>query len=254
MGRKKRIEADHRADTKGGRWVGIPYVVIDSEAYAGLGLWARAVLVEVVRRFDGYNNGHIAISQREIAQRLRTSNFGRISKAVAELMQAGFLDVASDGQWKQRQAREYRLTFVTTTGRPATNDYLRNDPPSQKSGDEPVSAETAKSAEPVSAAPPFPAEPVSADSASRPPVGVNGSAEPVSSLIVSHPRPLKTGEQTTLLETPHTGRPSQTRCCEQCEEPFMLDRIDRAHPRRFCSERCRKAAERKRAAERKTAA
>lgn len=36
------------------------------------------------------------------------------------------------------------------------------------------------------------------------------------------------------------------RACEQCNQPFELTRLDRAYVRRFCSERCRKAAERAR--------
>lgn len=33
MGPKKKAQVDQRADTKGGRWVGIPSVVADSAAY-----------------------------------------------------------------------------------------------------------------------------------------------------------------------------------------------------------------------------
>jgi hypothetical protein len=187
----KKIKADHRADTRGKRWAGIPHAVLDSLAYLHCDLWERAVLVELVRAMNGYNNGSIALSQRQIAERLRSSNFKRIGRSIAGLMEKGLIDVETEGQWKERMARQYRLTFVNTGSggrhRQATNDY-RNWAPEVKSGAEPVSAERAKSAEPASAEHPSVAEPVSA--------GLNEklrklplrSAEPVSSLI-SKPYP-----------------------------------------------------------------
>jgi hypothetical protein len=44
-------------------------------------------------------------------------------------MMHGFVDVAVEGQWKARMARQYRLTFVSSGKpghtRPASNEYLR---------------------------------------------------------------------------------------------------------------------------------
>lgn len=181
-----KVKADHRADNRGGAWAGLPHCVLDSLAYQHLSLWGRAVLVEIVRAMNGYNNGEIGLSQRQIADRLRTSNFRSIGRAIAELMQHGFLDVMSEGKWKQRLARQYRLTFVNTGSpghyRPATNEY-RQWRPTAKSGVEPVSAKKGNSAEPVSASAPLPAEPSSAVINGKLPKTPFGSAEPVSSLI-----------------------------------------------------------------------
>jgi hypothetical protein len=86
------------------------------------------VLVEIVREMNGYNNGNIVLSQRQIASRLNTSNFRKIGRGIGELMQHGLIDVAVEGQWKTRMARQYRLTFVNSGKpghyRPATNDYV----------------------------------------------------------------------------------------------------------------------------------
>lgn len=186
---RRKDKADHRADNRGGPWAGLPHCVLDSPAYQHLSLWGRAVLVELVRTMNGYNNGSIVLSQRQIADRLRTSNFRQIGKAVAELMQHGFVDVEADGRWKQRMAREYRLTFVNT-GKPghykaATNEYRAWTPtaPAQLSGADTVSADPPNPAEPVSARHPFAAEPVSAGLNGKLPKTPFGSAEPVSSLI-----------------------------------------------------------------------
>ena len=132
---KRTARADCRADTRGGAWAGIPVCVINSPSYRDLGMWARAILVEMVARMNGYNNGHIAISITEICEALGNSNRGKASRALAELMEHGFIDVTVQANWKERMAREYRLTFVTTAYPPfgATNDY-KNWAPAEKSG------------------------------------------------------------------------------------------------------------------------
>lgn len=116
--------------TKG--FAGIPKCVLESEAYRTLSLIARAILVEIVGRMDGYNNGQIHISYAELAQRLNRRNQAPIGPAIAELMQHGLVDLSAESIWRERKAREYRLTFVNTSdsiGRTikATNDYLKFD-------------------------------------------------------------------------------------------------------------------------------
>ncbi|MFZ5701810.1 MULTISPECIES: hypothetical protein [Pseudomonadota] len=213
MGRSRsKPKAPCRADTRGGQWAGLPWVVIDSPAYQALSLYARAVLVEIVRRMDGFNNGKIAISQREIAARLGTSNFRAIGKAIAELMQHGFLLVSAEGEWAQRKAREYRLTFVSTQKGhliiPATNDYLHW-APTQKSGADDVSAETGKSADDVSARPPFAADDVSARIARhqrKTAISAKSSADDVSSLIGKPYPPSGNGGEPTWTDIRNGGR------------------------------------------------
>ena len=61
---RPKVKADHRADTRGGRFAGIPLAVIESVAWRHLGLPARAILVELVSAFNGYNNGNIVMSFR----------------------------------------------------------------------------------------------------------------------------------------------------------------------------------------------
>lgn len=86
-------------------------------------------MVEIAARLDGYNNGRIAISYRELARRLNRRNEGPFGPAIAKLIAHGFLEIMTDACWRDRRAREYRLTFVNTTdaaGRfvAATNEYL----------------------------------------------------------------------------------------------------------------------------------
>lgn len=132
---KRKARAPCRADTRGGAWAGIPVCVIKSPAYRDLSLWARAILVELVARMNGYNNGAIALSVTEICEALRNSNRGKAAKAIAELMEHGFIDVAMQADRRERLAREYRLTFVATAGPPfgAANEY-KSWTPTKKSG------------------------------------------------------------------------------------------------------------------------
>lgn len=124
---KRRKQADHRANLRGGRFVGLPTVVLESAAYLYLDAFDRAVLVEIMRKFDGYNNGRIAISQRELAERLRNTNFRRIGRAIGKLVEHGLVAIDLEGSWEERRAREYRLTFVSSGtaphGRPSTDEY-----------------------------------------------------------------------------------------------------------------------------------
>lgn len=122
MVKGRKVKADCRADTRGGPWAGIPVCVIESAAYRDCSVHARAVLVELVSRMRGYNNGKLALSQRELVSSLRCSP-RKVVRALAELVEHGFLDVSVEGKWKERMARQYRLTFVSTKNAPATNEY-----------------------------------------------------------------------------------------------------------------------------------
>jgi hypothetical protein len=134
MSRKAKSKAPQCADTRAVAGIkgfaGLPKCVVKSEAYTRLSLIARAILVEIVERFDGYNNGAITISYAEIAARLNRKNQAPIGPAIAELMQHGLLDIGAEAVWRERRAREYRLTFANTSDsigrtKPASNDYLR---------------------------------------------------------------------------------------------------------------------------------
>ncbi|MGB5778289.1 MAG: hypothetical protein WBH10_04360 [Allopontixanthobacter sediminis] len=126
---KRKRRSDHSADTRGLGFAGIPISVIKSEAYRNLDVYARAVLVEIVARMRGYNNGTITVSYKQLAHSLNRKNEAKIGKAIASLIMHGLVEITAESNWKDRRAREYRLTFVNTTdaiGRPiaATNDYL----------------------------------------------------------------------------------------------------------------------------------
>jgi hypothetical protein len=123
---------------------GLPHAVSDSAAYLSLTPFERAVFGEILRRFNGYNNGAIGITYAEIGERLKGSNKSlpnnhRIALAIVALFERGLIAEPTAGSWSERLAREYRITFIGSGKgppfRPATNEYLQWSPTKKNVGD-----------------------------------------------------------------------------------------------------------------------
>ena len=214
---KRKARADCRADTRGGAWAGIPVCVVNSPAYRDLSLWARAILVELVARMNGYNNGQIALSVAEICTALGNSNRGKAAKAIAELMEHGFIDLSAEANWKHKKAREYRLTFVTTAYPPfgATNDYRKWEPRKQNRGNDalPIDRVSGNASLPICVSTGNDALPrivaykrKTAKFADPVPQSIGNDASP---LIYNHTPPRKTGRGNKLVSTGNMDGPSQ---------------------------------------------
>ena len=263
---RKRHQADHRADLRGHPFIGLPAAVAYSQAYTRLSMAARAVLTEILGRFNGYNNGMIGISSRELCARLNTTNGRRISDATRELFEAGLIDIAVEGKWKARQARLFRVTFISSGKappfKPATNDYAKIPLKAFSRADD-ASARKLRFAERASAGKLGLADTASTATYVNPPFGGLEPADDASALIckpywgpliegtqVKPDNPLNTGgpiaASSNLIAGPWA--PSE---CEQCGEPYEPSR--RGKPKRFCSEACRRRAESRRRYERQRA-
>jgi hypothetical protein len=265
----------HRADTRGGGFTGLPHVVQDSAAYRHCSLWARAVLSEIVREFNGYNNGEIYLSVAQICERLNNSNRRKACRAVAELMEHGLIDVSAEGAWRERQAREFRLTFVASGKFPniraATNDY-RSWGAAEKINGDALSPRTAAAGNtpspdaPVTGNASSPAEFFRQRKTAKNATISEGDAGDGVSLHISEPYQ---GPEMAGISTPdyppNSGRPKSGAAilrfpepakplCEKCSEPFDTGHHRGPHVKRYCSERCRKAAETLRAKARKAEA
>lgn len=111
----------------GGNFYMMPRRVQDSVAWRCLSLRARVVLQVLQARHDGFNNGRIGISVHEIGAALGDQNHGANSKAVAELIEKGFVECTANANRHQSKVRTYRLTFVSTGEgkrvQPATHEY-----------------------------------------------------------------------------------------------------------------------------------
>jgi len=111
----------------GGNFYMVPRRVQDSVAWRCLSLRARVVLQVFQARNDGFNNGRIGISIHDIGAAVGDQNHGANSRAVAELIEKGFVECTSDACRHQSKVRSYRLTFIPTGEgkklQPATHEY-----------------------------------------------------------------------------------------------------------------------------------
>jgi len=97
---------------RSGRFVMLPHSVIETRAWLALTCVARSAFIELLKLYNGINNGRLAMSSRTLAQRLRTSK-DTAARALNELEEKRFIDVMTVGSFatKQRRASEYRVTF-----------------------------------------------------------------------------------------------------------------------------------------------
>lgn len=115
-------KADHR-----GNFIMIPRAVLDSVAWRHASMRARVVLQVLLFHHDGWNNGNLSISVKQIGKALNNQNHAANGQALAELIELGFVECTSGADHGQAKARTYRLTFVSTgegkRSKPATNEY-----------------------------------------------------------------------------------------------------------------------------------
>jgi len=94
------------------RFVQLFHWMLDSPAWKDLDAVARAIYVELTRRYNGSNNGRIHYSAREAADDVNVSK-GTAARALLSLQVHGFIVVEKRGEFhcKIRHASEYRLTI-----------------------------------------------------------------------------------------------------------------------------------------------
>ena len=101
----------------------LPLHVYDSAACQQLNPAARAVLLELIRRHNGVNNGHIAFPVRD-GKRLGIGQ-SITSRAIGRLVDAGLItrEARSGFNLKTRKAAEYGLAWLQIDGRSPTLGY-----------------------------------------------------------------------------------------------------------------------------------
>jgi hypothetical protein len=108
-----------------GRFVAVPYSVIDSPGYRATASNSKAVFIEIIRLFNGSNNGLIAVSSRMVGALLGISH-SSVARALRELVNCGLIRLCKSSSFSQkRMAAEYRLTHLpcNKTRSPATKEY-----------------------------------------------------------------------------------------------------------------------------------
>jgi hypothetical protein len=122
-------KANKKGRTKGERGFAlVTHEMMDSPAWRGLSCPARAVLLQVWRRYNGRNNGRLAASARDLAAECRLNKDTAV-RALKELQEARFLILVTQGGFsrKVRHAAEYRLVWMPcdVTGAPGERPWNR---------------------------------------------------------------------------------------------------------------------------------
>ena len=91
-------------------FVKLTWFLIESPAWRSLTPAARAIYIELAKLYNGRNNGWLALSVRDAAERCRI-NKDTASKSLAILQEVGFIDCVTPGGFsrKVRHATEWRL-------------------------------------------------------------------------------------------------------------------------------------------------
>ena len=117
----------HQKADHSGNFYMMPRRVVSSVAWRHCSFRARCILDAFMLAFNGRNNGEIVFAIHDIGAALGNQGHSANARAVAELIEKGFLQQTSDANRAQSKARTYRITFVTTGSpraiEPATHDY-----------------------------------------------------------------------------------------------------------------------------------
>lgn len=99
----------HDSSRDPGGFVALPWSVLDSQAYLGLSVHAKALLLDVARQYGRNNNGRLLCSRAHMATRGWNSS-DMLTKAKRELIAAGFLYETVMGA-RPAKASWYALTW-----------------------------------------------------------------------------------------------------------------------------------------------
>jgi hypothetical protein len=107
---KHRTRRAKRHHYNGPKFIQLFRYMLDCPAYVSLSPWARAALIEIVRGYNGGNNGKIVLSVRDVAARLGCHR-DTACDALHELIDKGFIEPQIKGAFsvKFKRATEWRL-------------------------------------------------------------------------------------------------------------------------------------------------
>ena len=150
-----------RSYCKGGSTGPAPFLMLpqwafDSPAFRSLKPGPRAVLWEVIRRYNGANNGHIGFSQREMSAAINVADRETVAGYVRDLKERGFINAVRRGGFNvkaaDRRASEWALTWLPVGEAPATKEFMRWQP-EKKDGTEKPATKDGKAVPKVVSAP-----------------------------------------------------------------------------------------------------
>lgn len=117
---------DGRSKYQSGKHVQLHEWMLQSAAYRSLSCYSRCLLVELGRIYNGSNNGWIALSVRDAAERLGVATNTAL-KAFRQLEDRGFIRPHEKGVFtrKDRHATTWVLTEHPYAGQVPTKEFMR---------------------------------------------------------------------------------------------------------------------------------
>ncbi len=106
----------------GGRFVALPYNMLESAAWSDLSPAAALIFIELKRRYNGSNNAEISLSCREAAIAGKCGK-GTASQKLEELVKVGFIKPSSKGHFHNRHATTWILTCEATAKTAPSNEW-----------------------------------------------------------------------------------------------------------------------------------
>lgn len=127
-----------RLTKKGRRAQGPPFIQLfrwmyDSPAFRSLRPGPRAVILALLRRYNGGNNGSIALSVRDAAFECGVRDKDTVRGYFGELERKGFIRATRRGAFHlkdptRNRATEWRLTWLDAPGINATKEFMQWSP------------------------------------------------------------------------------------------------------------------------------
>lgn len=114
------------------QYIPISYPMAHSAAWRSLSGSAIKVYVELRTRYHGHNNGKLSLSMDEGARLLGMSK-STVKRAIAVLIDRGFITITRPGFWYGRQATLYSVTDRSLDGNLAINTWKQWRLPSKSS-------------------------------------------------------------------------------------------------------------------------
>lgn len=125
------VPSSNRVNQTGRRKSELKFVMIDeyvlaSAAYRNLGVYSRALHVQIKRRHNGSNNGSIHMSLQDAA-RLCNCSEKPMRAAFVELQEKGFIKIVTKGAFSRKSphATEYELTECSLGKEKPNKDFMQ---------------------------------------------------------------------------------------------------------------------------------
>jgi hypothetical protein len=117
--------------------VRLDYRMLNSNAFRSLSPNARALLIELIMLYNGENNGSLYLSVRDAAHRMGLADLTAVSRAFAELLDLGFIEMTEVSSFhvkaaEKSRARCWRLTWEAGPARRAPSwEFMEREPAPQ---------------------------------------------------------------------------------------------------------------------------